>query len=326
MKITGVVMAEPLLAAERVTLLLAIVPYLRESGPVPVSRLASDFGVEPDEMRDLVRFLGTAGVPGETLSYQHEDLFDIDWDALEQHDLASLTRTVAVDDTPRFAPSETAALIAGLHALTPVLPAADAARARSIATRLATALRTDTEAGSGPAVSITPDASDPSLPVIVAALDAGQAVAFEYRDAAGRRTQRTVDPNSLEQEGASWYLRGFCRDRGAERTFRVEHMRGIRTLAGRPRPTASDVSAAEEVFDLIAVVPETLMHELGGFDPERIESAGEGLVRIRVRAWHSGAAVALVQRAPGEIVVEAPAFARDAVRGWVARALAAYDA
>jgi len=319
-------MAEPLLAAERVTLLLAIVPYLRESGPVPVPRLASDFGVEPDDMRDLVRFLGTAGVPGETLSYQHEDLFDIDWDALEQHDLVSLTRTVAVDDTPRFAPSETAALIAGLHALTPVLPAVDATRARSIATRLATALRPDTDVDSGPAVSITPDAADPSLPVIVAALDAEQAVAFEYRDAAGRRTQRTVDPISLEQEGASWYLRGICRERESVRTFRVEHMRGIRTLAGRPRPTASDVPLVDELFDLIAVVPELLMRELGGFSPERVEPAGEGRVRIRVRAWHPGAAVALATRAPGEIVVEAPAPARDAVRGWVARALAAYDA
>src|SRR5690606_8932644 len=84
-------------------------------------------------------FLGTAGVPGETHTYQPEDLFDIDWDAFEQDDIVSLTQTVAIEETPRFSASEYAALIAGLHALQDVLPEADRAVAATTAAKLAQA-------------------------------------------------------------------------------------------------------------------------------------------------------------------------------------------
>lgn len=90
-------MSSRLTTSDRVMLLMSLVPYLKEHGPTQVSELASMFGVDAPAVRKLVRFLGVAGVPGETQTYQHEDLFDIDWDALEQHDIVSLTQTVAVD-------------------------------------------------------------------------------------------------------------------------------------------------------------------------------------------------------------------------------------
>ncbi|GAB2570661.1 WYL domain-containing protein [Leucobacter ruminantium] len=330
-------MHRTLLGADRVTLLLALVPYLTENGPTPVSELAEVFDVQPALLRRLVRFLGTAGVPGETMSYQHEDLFDIDWDALELHDIVSLTRTVAVDDTPRFAPAETAALIAGLQALTAVLPEDDAALARQTAARLGAALN---EESAAPALSVTADAADPSLPVLIAAIEEGRALAFDYRDAAGRTSRRTVDPVSLAQEAGSWYLRAHCRDREAERTFRVEQMRGIRPLelscaprAGErgaeaiaepaPRPEAASAPGA---FELVAVLPERLLARFEGFEPEAIGDDGRGRVRVRIEAWHPGTAIRLVQQAPGEVEIEAPPAAREAVREWAERALAAYDA
>src|SRR5690606_22997149 len=97
--------------------------YLNETGPTSISDLAETFAVEASLLRRLVKFLGVAGVPGETRTYQHEDLFDIDWQALEQDDVVHLTHTVALDDTPRFSSSETAVLIAGLHAVQELLPA-----------------------------------------------------------------------------------------------------------------------------------------------------------------------------------------------------------
>ncbi len=317
-------MSRPVIAPDRVLLLLSLVPYLREHGPTPVAELAETFDVSPALLRRLVRFLGTAGVPGETLSYQHEDLFDIDWEALEEQDLVSLTRTVAVDDAPRFSPAEAAALIAGLQALTGVLPPADADLARATARRIGEALGVGERSG---AVSVTADAEDPRLPIIVGAIDSGRSLAFDYRDTAGTATSRTVDPISLTQASGSWYLRAYCRDRGADRTFRVDQMSGIRErdLAAEPRdpqPRAAHATA----MTLVAGVPARLLPRIQGFDPEVIDDDGEGRLRVRIEAWYDHAAIRLVQFAPGEIVVESPEIARDTVREWAERALSAYDA
>ena len=343
-------MHKSVLAPDRVLLLLSLVPYLREHGPTPVTELAETFGVSPALLRGLVRFLGTAGVPGETLSYQHEDLFDIDWTALEEEDLVSLTRTVAVDDAPRFSPAEAAALVAGLQALTAVLPPADAELARSTAAKLGEALGVSER---GAAVTVTADPRDPRLPAIVAAIDAGRAVAFEYRDATGAESSRTVDPAALTQAAGAWYLRGYCRERRADRTFRVDQISALRVLDAEDAGDAGDAEAGADAvvaaaggreeprgsgrhpggrpenagaMSLVARLPARLLPRVRGFDPEVLEEDPAGIVRVRVEAWHGHTAIRLVQLAPGEIVVESPGAARDAVREWAERALSAYDA
>ncbi len=312
-------MHKNVIAPDRVLLLLSLVPYLREHGPTPVPRLAEAFDVPAELLRALVRFLGTAGVPGETLSYQHEDLFDIDWDALEQHDVVSLTQTVAVDEAPRFAQTETAALIAGLHALTPLLPPEDAELAQRTAGKLGRAL-------GGPEhrpISVTADPEDQRIPGIVSAIDSGRVLAFEYRDASGAASSRRVEPLSLTQDSGSWYLRGFCLQRQAERTFRVDQMRDLRELAEAVVPREVPVQRRQPMTEIVATVSERALSRISAFSPEPISAEGERL-RVRIEAWHPGTAVRLVQRAPGEIVIEQPAEAREAVREWADRALSAY--
>lgn len=340
----GVPMPNPVLGPDRVLLLLALVPYLREHGAVSVTELAATFDVTPKLLRELVRFLGTAGVPGETMSYQHEDLFDIDWDALERFDEVSLTRTVAVEEAPRFAPAETAALVAGLHALTAVLPPQDAELARATAAKLGAALG----AGATPAVSVSVDPEDPRIPVLVTAIDTQRSVRFVYRDASGVETQRTVDPVALTQGGGGWYLRAFCLDRNAERTFRVDQIaeltlselsRTVRTtqsLGSPPRASDPDPEAGPKsrvtpapvsvapVTGITLRVTSRALPRLSGFAPEIVSESADGGVIVRVDAWHRDTAINLVQLAPGEISIESPAAAREAVRVWAERALAAY--
>ena len=328
-------MASPVLGPDRVLLLLSLVPYLREHGPVPVGELAETFGVTPALLRSLVRFLGTAGVPGETLSYQDQDLFDIDWDALEEQDLVSLTRTVAVEDAPRFAPAETAALIAGLHALTAVLPEADAQLARATAEKLGGALG----AAGAPVVSVSADPEDARIPLIVAAIDGQRTLRFRYRDAAGAETERTVVPHALAQRPGAWYLRAYCLDRLADRTFRVDQMFDARLGDVAPAGAGTDAAAAParaetavaqaaapaaHATQIVARVAEAALQRIQGFGPEPLGESAPGVLRVRIEAWYPDAAIRLVQVAPGEIEIEAPEAARAAVREWAARGLAAY--
>lgn len=320
-------MTSQILAPDRVMLLLSLVAYLREQdGPVPVSELAKRFEVRPETLRELVRFLGTAGVPGETRTYQYEDLFDIDWDALIEDDLVQLTRTVAVDEAPRFSPAETAALIAGLQELTAVLPEDDAEIARGAAAKLGAALGAER----APIHTVTATPEDPKLPEIVAALEHGRALTFDYRDAAGEVTARAVDPWSLEERGDAWYLRAYCHDRRAERVFRVDRMSGLRVAGAEPTRTEAEpvgpraASPRTEVAALVALVTARALPRLAGFAPEVLGSETDGRLRVRVEAWHRGTAILLASEAPGEVVVVEPASAREAVREWAERALAPY--
>ncbi|WP_449277256.1 helix-turn-helix transcriptional regulator [Leucobacter sp. GX24907] len=349
-KVVGV--ARDLTSVDRVLLLFNLVPYLRERGPTPIVELAETFGVEPAELRSLFRFLGTAGVPGETLTYQPEDLFDIDWDALEHEDLASLVRPVVVEEVPRFAPVEAAALIAGLQALTSMLPADDAELAARTAAKLGEAFAVPSDAA---ALSISVEPQDERLPMIVEALRVGVALEFTYRDGRGTETERRVSPMRLQQGADAWYLRGVCHDRGEERTFRVDRMRRLAmldepallaepaTLAQRAEPADSakpqraplaapapekpaSVRSAGDAVTVEARVREWALSRISGFEPELLAvPAEEGWVRVRVELGHVDAAIRLVEHALGEVVVEAPDEAREAVRCWAEEALAYYD-
>ena len=325
---------------EQVILLLSLVPYLRENGPTPVLELARRFDVDAQTLRKLLQFLGTAGVPGETQTYQHEDLFDIDWDALEHHDVAHLIKPVAVDNAPRFAPAEIAALIAGLHSLTTMLPTDDAALAAQTAKKLATAFGADATEST---ITVTADPPDPHLIRVIEAIELGRVLRFTYRDSQGASTNRTVDPLRVTQGAESWYLRAHCHDRQGERTFRLDRMSNVEVTADAPQsPVRQEPSLTEtdpepereEQSDsilLTVLVRSTSLPAIAGFDPEphvgseKWEGPPEGWLRVTVEVRYVAAAIHLSRQAPGNIIIEAPSEARDAVRSWAEEALAQYD-
>ncbi|MBK0297402.1 WYL domain-containing protein, partial [Bacillus sp. S34] len=70
-------------------------------------------GVPETRIRRAVELIAVSGVPGETMQYQHGDLFDIAWDDFDQNDMIVLTNLVAIDDSPRLSAREASALIAG---------------------------------------------------------------------------------------------------------------------------------------------------------------------------------------------------------------------
>lgn len=320
----------PLHTPERVTLLLALVPYLLDRGPTPLAELAETFDVAPAQLRTLIVFLGTAGVPGETQTYQHEDLFDLDWTALEQRDEVSLVRTVAVDEAQRFSPSETAALLAGLHALRGVLPAEHAATIDGLRGKLSALQRVE-----HPAVSVSLAPEDERLAAVSAAIAARRQLAFGYRDGRGAASERRTEPLLLEQSGELWYLRAWCLDRGEERVFRVDRMTEPRALGTVAERTASAGGAlftpSDEHAEVTLGVAPAALPLLAPFAPERVAAEpGAPLgepgdpVTVRVRLAHAETVPRLLALAPGRVTVLAPPAAVRAARVWAERALAPY--
>jgi len=62
--------------------------------------------------------------------------------------------------------------------------------------------------------------------------------AFEYVDAEGRRSERTVEPFSIVIGGAVWYLHAFCRLRSEWRLFKLSRMSSLRACTERYDPVA----------------------------------------------------------------------------------------
>lgn len=325
-------MARSLTAQDRVVLLLALVPYLTVHGATPVRELAEAFDVPAKVLRELIAFLGTAGVPGETRTYQDEDLFDIDWVAFEEEDLVRLTKVIAVDDAPRFSAGEYAALLAGLNAVTPLLPETERVHAKGAAAKLSAALSGRSTSETSPALSVAPEAENPVLTTIATAIEHGVRLGFEYRDVRGARSRRAVEPLALVQSRTGWYLRAHCLDREAERTFLVDGIRDAELsdvpATHRPvkRPLLSVVGPSETPIVAEVCVREQALPRISSFSPRVLGPDRPGWLRVTIDLAYPGAAIRLVALAPGDVVVHAPESARRAVHEWAERGRAPYDA
>lgn len=334
---------------ERVILLLSLVPYLLENGETRLATLAEAFGIDEPLMRELVEFLGTTGAPGETNTYQDEDLFDIDWVALEEEGLVRLVKAVVVEDAPRFSVLERAALIAGLHSLTPMLPQAELQHAESAAAKLRAAAGAGT-AGQGSVdrpgdvqvLSSSENSEDPLLSLVARVIESGERLSFDYEDLRGEVSSRTVEPLALVQTSTGWYLRAYCLDRSAERTFVLDGMRSVRARpagparrpadptsqqnSGSPKPHAGSIGPVNAKIVAQLRVRESALHRISAFSPKVQGPSGEGWVRATVKLAYPAAAIRLVQASPGDVTVDTPSSAREAVLEWADRALAQYDA
>ncbi|WP_022880698.1 helix-turn-helix transcriptional regulator [Gryllotalpicola ginsengisoli] len=318
----------PAFAQDRLAFLLSFVPYLIDHPGVKVADAAAHFGVGEEELRAQVERITGLGVPGATATYGPEDLFDIDWDALDDADEIYLTNRVAIDDAPKFSAREAAALIAGLQYLQALPGRADGA---AIATLMAKLSRG--ASATPPAVAIDRGVADAALGVIRAALDTGTRVEFDYLNSRGEHERRPVDPLRLESRDDTWYLRGWCHLRGDVRIFRVDRMQHPIATGEKVQHTPEDVALSETLFDpsaddlwvglriaesAIPTVAEYLTAE------SKLVPDGEGRVRTRIRVAHYHGLKRLVASLPGLLEVTDPPEARKAVADWAQAALDRY--
>jgi proteasome accessory factor C len=321
---------QPLQAQDKLTFLLALVPYLIDRERVSVAEAARHFGVPPARIRRAVELIAISGVPGETMQYQHGDLFDIAWDDLEQNDMIVLTNLVAIDDSPRLSAREASALIAGLQYLSALPEAADTEVIRALMSKLSRGA-----GGSAGNVAVGRDGHDATLGVVRRALTTGHGLSFDY---AGPRTQggiRHVDPLRIESIDTDWYLRAWDLDRGALRTFRLDRMSQVGVEERLAEHAPDGVQIPDTLFqrsaDDIIVTVELDSSSLPLVADYLADTADapDSIGRVRIRlATSSGfdGVTRLVAGLPGRAVVLDPPAARRAVREFAEQALAAADA
>jgi proteasome accessory factor C len=314
-------------ARDKLALLLSLIPYLMDHEGTTVEQVARAFDTSAEQIRDAVRLIAVTGVPGESRAYLADDLFDIDWDELEEHDRVVLRHTVAIDDSPRLSAREAAALIAGLQYLSSLPEHAD----RDAVASLMAKLEHGTTSGAAQ-VAVSPEVLDVAVATLRDAVAARTQVEFDYVNARGDSERRTVDPLRVESVNDDWYLRGWCHLREAVRTFRLDRMDALESTGVPITEHAAAVVLPERLFqgspdDLIVSVDvaTTAMPLIADFIPDNAPCAVEGdVVHTTVRVAHFRGLGRMVARFAGAVTVTAPAEAVAAVAEWARAGAARY--
>ncbi|MFN3600755.1 MAG: helix-turn-helix transcriptional regulator [Dietzia sp.] len=178
------------------------------------------------------------------------------------------------------------------------------------------------------------------------AVRGSEQVRLDYRDRAGRDTERRVEPYRIVVLGRRWYLLSYDLDRADWRTFRLDRIRAVHRSRWRftPRPDVPDpathvqhsvttapyehlasVVVAAPVKEVLECFPPTYgtVTELRPVDhPDgpacRLETGAADLDQL---AWYLG-------RLPGPFIVESPDELRGhlaAIAGRLARAAGPVD-
>ncbi|WP_193598851.1 helix-turn-helix transcriptional regulator [Microbacterium sp. YJN-G] len=314
----------PLLAADRVRLYLTLVPYLLERGQVTLDEAAAEFGVTPRQMRTMVEKLTVIGLPGDSGYWQlPQEMFDIDWDLLDEHDIIEITNDVALRRVPRFTAREAAALLAGLQMVQAVPAVADSGLVAGLIAKLSRG-----SADAPPDLVVAPLAVTEVQDVVSRALHDRVAVAFRYQAPDAEPTTRTVDPTQILITNGQWYLQGWCHLRKAMRTFHLDrvseaHLTDIPiTHADAAVPAEFGQDAADG--HVTVRLPERLIPLLGAFPHEEI-SREDGEVTLRIGMADPRGIKRIAGRFGGALEVLDPPLARSTTRSWAAAGLDLYD-
>ncbi|GAA3020995.1 helix-turn-helix transcriptional regulator [Microbacterium dextranolyticum] len=315
--------ARPLLATDRAALILQLVPYLIGKGEVSLVDAAEDFEVTPEQMRAMVEKLTVIGLPGEGGFWQMaNDLFDIDWDLLDQQDLIVITNAVGLERTPRLTAREAAALLAGLQLAASLPGVGDSGVVQGLLAKLARGT-----SGAPADVIVAPERVDDVRAAVAEALRRGVAVSFGYQAPDAPATTRTVDPVKVHIAGGQWYLQGWCHLREAVRTFHLDRVSDVRVT---DIPTTHGADAVPDLFEpgdgdveVQVRYRHTISPLLADFVVDE-RDAHDGLRIASIRLGDARSLKRLAARLGGELEILGPTDAREATAAWAQAGLEQY--
>lgn len=316
--------AGPLLATDRAALILQLVPYLIGKGEVSLAEAADAFDVDPEHMRTMVEKLTVIGLPGEGGFWQMaNDLFDIDWDLLDERDLIVITNSVGLERTPRLTAREAAALLAGLQLAATLPGVGDSGVVQGLLAKLARG------ASSAPAeLIVAPDGVDDVRVAVADALRAGVALSFTYQAPDAPATTRTVDPVKVHIASGQWYLQGWCHLRAAVRTFHLDRVSDVRltdvaiTHGEENVPDLFEPADTDVAVDVrYRAASASLLADYVAVDTTSVDGAFE---TARVRVGDARSLKRAATRLGGELEILAPESARQSSAAWAEAGLAQY--
>lgn len=310
-------------ATDRLSRLLALVPYLVSRQGIPLTEAAAEFGITESQLVKDLELLFVCGTPG----HLPDDLIEVDWD--DGH--VYLSNADAIARPLRLGVDEALALLVGLRALADVPGLHD----RDALQR--TLLKLEAAAGDSAAVStqvrVEVEAQGP-LAEVRRALAEGRRVHLTYFvPARDETTERDVDPMRVLLVDGRWYLEGWCRRAEDVRLFRLDRVEALAVLdlAAEVPPEAPERDLAEGLFvaspddALVTMELHPPAHWVVDYYPvEDVEELPGDVLLVRLRVADDGWLRQLALRLGGALRVLDPPELIEDIAGTARRALEGY--
>ncbi len=306
---------------DRLIRLLSMVPYLVANPGVAESEVLAEFGITAAEWSKDMDTLNVTGLPG----YFHGDLMDVTTEAGQVfiRDAETLASPL------RLTQEEACSVLIGLRALSAVPGTAAAAALASAIDSVAAVAGQDAWLADAVGLEIMNGTDTATVTALQAAITGTRAMDITYlvrsRDELSRRT---IEPFRLFSVDAAWYVRAWCRESAALRSFRVDLIKSMHDAGERLSPPANlPAGEAGGLYqpnpDDVAVelVADTLTaRRLGPAYGAALFDLGEGRVGLRLLVGSTAILPALMARLGGHAAVASPAAAREESAAWLAGA------
>lgn len=313
--------------SDRVSRLLALVPYIQARGFASITETAQQFGIEPDQLRRELELLWMCG-----RSSGPEDLIDL----MFEGDTVSVTYDGGLRRPLKLTATEAMTLAVALRTLTELPGATEGGAAERALAKVETAAGQHLDTTG---VDIRLAAQDRWLSLAQRAVETQRAVELDYYTAArDETTHRIIDPVRVFAADGYSYLEAWCRRAEGMRVFRLDRFEAA-TLLDEPARLPDDLSPDDlKPIDLARGVyqpaPEHLLVELrlgpewawvSDYYPcESVDQDDEGRLIARLRVATPAWVAALVRRSGGAVTVLAPNWLAQDCAASAATALAQY--
>ena len=304
-------------AAARLSRLLAMVPWLEQHPGVSIREAADHFEVTPTELERDLWLTICCGLPG----HGPDQLIDIQfWDeegSIQVIDPQNLGRPL------RLSASEAMSLLVGLRLLAQVPGEHDRSALASATAKLEAAA----DVAQGMALVVAGDV-DAMIDSISDAVRRQCALQLVYAGASrDELTERVVEPREVVQHAGRAYLAAWCREAGAQRTFRLDRIRSVEVL-----PDDAVARAAIEDREVVSITPTTghvvrlRVHPrsrwiLESWEAAQVQEEQEGAFEASITVADLDWLVRIVLGQAGGVEVLDPPHVREQVRDSARRAL-----
>lgn len=318
-------------ATQRLSRLLAMVPWLLQRQGVPLGEAARHFGITQDQLVKDLELLFVCGTPG----HLPDDLIDASWDSgrVFLHNADPISRPL------RLGVDEAVALLAGLRTLADVPGLHDRDVLSAVLDKLSAAAGETAARAGALHVDLSRGAQENVLAAARDAVRRRRRIRLRYlvpsRD---ETTDREIDPIRVVNAGDLWYLEGWCHRAEGVRLFRVDRVLDVAVLDvdGTPPAQATAVRGARpgerDLFTpsaddlLVTVELEPDARWVTEYYPvEDVEELPGGRVRARLRTASPEWLPRLALRLGGSMIVISPAETAARVAALAEAALGLYD-
>jgi proteasome accessory factor C len=313
-------------AADRLSRLLALVPYLLNRQGIALPEAAAAAGVTEAQLIKDLELLFVCGLPG----HLPDDLIEAEW----EDGRVFLGNAEAIDRPLRLGIDEVAALLVGLRLLS-ALPGAGESEALEKAIAKLQEVAGSTASDADDRVGVAPPEA-PAADVLAgarAALAQAKRLHLRYlvpwRDEA---TERDVDPMRLALVDGHTYLEGWCHRAEDVRLFRLDRVLELQVLdvaAAPPVQAGRDLDAglfrpgAEDTVATFRLTPRARW--VSEYYPcEALDEQPDGGAVVRLRTADPAWVVRLALRLGADATLLDPPELADTVRLRASEALAAY--